>query len=116
MQAHTASFINAAVLIAVSVWGYLVSSGASFTPLLPAAFGAAILLCNPGVKAHNKIIAHIAAVLTLIVFIALFMPLSGAIGRGDTVAMLRLGIMQASTAFALFFFVKSFIDARRSQA
>ena len=116
MQAHTASLINAIVLIAISIWGYAVSSGASFTPLLPAAFAVGLLACYSGVKTQNKLVSHVAVALTLIVFVALFMPLSGAIGRGDTVAILRMGIMQASTAFALFYFVKSFIDARRSRA
>ncbi|MEO1194280.1 MAG: hypothetical protein AAFY02_21190 [Pseudomonadota bacterium] len=116
MTAHTASLINALVLIAVSLWGYFSSAAASMTALLPAAFGIALLICYPGVKSQNKIVAHIAALLTLVVFVALFMPLSGAFGRGDALAVTRLLIMEVFTLYALVFFVKSFIDARRRRA
>ncbi|MEM6677818.1 MAG: hypothetical protein AAF675_08100 [Pseudomonadota bacterium] len=115
MKAHTASLINALVLIAGSVWAVL-AGVSSVTAMIPAAFGIALLLCYTGVKAENKLIAHIAAVLTLIVVVALFMPLSGAIGRGDMVSATRVGLMQASAIFAMVFFIKSFVDARRRRA
>ncbi len=60
--------------------------------------------------------AHIAVLLTLVVLLALFMPLRGAIAREDTLAMLRVGLMLASSALALALFVKSFIDVRRARA
>ncbi|MEM7527237.1 MAG: hypothetical protein AAF416_06115 [Pseudomonadota bacterium] len=115
MKAHTANLINAAVLIGVSVIAYFMSGGASITPLIPAGFGIALALCHGGVKVENKVIAHIAVVLTLVVLVALIMPLSGAIGRGDGAAILRIGLMMATSAMALVFFIKSFIDARRSR-
>ena len=115
MKAHTASLLNALVLIAFSAWAYLASASAPLTALIPAAFGVALLLCYPGVKSQNKVIAHIAVLLTLVILVALFMPLTGAIGRGDTLAVVRLVIMLATTAIALVFFVKSFIDARRGR-
>lgn len=116
MNAHTASLINAIVLIVMAAWGYLSSETPSLTALIPVAFGALLLACYPGVKAENKVIAHIAVLLTLIVLVALFMPLRGAIGRGDMLAIVRVAIMMASTAMAMVFFVKSFIEARRSRA
>lgn len=116
VKAHTASLINAIVLIAVSIWGYLGADKASFTALIPAAFGVLLLACYKGVEGQNKIIAHIAAVLTVVILIALYTPLSAAIGRGDSAAIFRVGLMMASTLLALVFFVKSFIDARRSKA
>ncbi|MEM0990070.1 MAG: hypothetical protein AAGK00_14430 [Pseudomonadota bacterium] len=115
MKAHVASSLNAVVLIGCSAWAYL-SGVASMTALIPAAFGIALLACHPGVKSENKIIAHIAVVLTLIVVIALSMPLMGAIGRGDTMASLRVGLMMVTSIIAMIFFIKSFIDARRSRA
>ncbi|MEM7024422.1 MAG: hypothetical protein AAF637_17850 [Pseudomonadota bacterium] len=113
MKAHTASLVSALVLIVISAWGYVASATPSLTALLPAAFGLALLACYPGVKRENKVISHIAVLLTLVVFVALFTPLIGAIGREDTLAILRLVIMHAAAAIALVFFVKSFIDARR---
>ncbi|MEM6421475.1 MAG: hypothetical protein AAF698_02720 [Pseudomonadota bacterium] len=115
MTAHTASLINGLVLIACSAWAYVAAGGASATALIPAGFGLALLLCYQGVRAQNKVIAHIAAVLTLVVLVALVMPLSGAIGRGDAAAVIRVGLMLAATAVAMVFFVKSFIDARRAK-
>lgn len=115
MTAHTASLINAVVLIGCSAWAYLAGAG-SMTALIPAGFGIALIACHPGVKVQNKVIAHVAVLLTLVVLIALVMPLRGAIGRGDGVGILRVVLMMATSVFAMVFFVKSFIDARKSRA
>ncbi|MEM9148749.1 MAG: hypothetical protein AAGC57_21595 [Pseudomonadota bacterium] len=114
MKAHTASMINAVVLIACSAWAYLGGAG-SLTALIPAGFGVALLACHGGVRAENKGIAHIAVVLTLVVLIALVMPLRGALGRGDMLGGVRVGLMMLTSAVAMVFFVKSFVDARRSR-
>lgn len=113
MKPHIASLINAVALIAMSVWGYF--SGGSPTAFIPAAFGIGLLACQPGIKSHNKMIAHIAVGLTLVVLLALFMPLLGAIKRGDTIAILRVGIMMVTSILAMVFFVKSFIDAKKAR-
>ncbi|MEM7271028.1 MAG: hypothetical protein AAF401_17450 [Pseudomonadota bacterium] len=115
MTAHTASLINALVLIVVSAWGYFAPDKSSLTALIPAAFGLAILLCNPGVKAENKIIAHIAVLLTVVVLIALVMPLRGALERESIAGVLRVGLMMAFCVFAVVYFIKSFRDARRNR-
>ena len=115
MSAYTASLTNAVLLIAMSAWGYLAAASPSFTALIPAAFGVLLLLCASGVKAQNKVVSHIAVVLTLIILVALFMPLRGALGRDDPMAVLRVGIMLASTVLALVFFVRSFVEARRAR-
>ncbi|MEO1642669.1 MAG: hypothetical protein AAFR74_04980 [Pseudomonadota bacterium] len=115
MKAHTASFINALTLVGMSAWAYFSSETPSVTALIPAGFGVALLLCLPGVKSENKIIAHIAVILTLIVLIALFMPLRSALGGGDTLSIVRVGLMIATTALAFVFFIKSFIDARKAR-
>lgn len=113
MTAHLANLINAVVLIAMSLWAYLGSVEPSLTALIPAGFGAALLACAPGVRSHNKAIAHVAVLLTLVVLVALYMPLSGALARGDDMALIRVGAMAATSVLAMVFFVKSFIDARR---
>ena len=113
MKAHTASLINAVLLIVLPLWGYLSSETPSKTALIPAGIGIILLAMNPGVKKENKVIAHIAVLLTLLILIALIKPLMGAVGRGDGLAILRLAVMIVSTALAMVFFVKSFIDARK---
>ena len=115
MKAHTASLINALLLIVLPLWGYLSSETPSKTALIPAAIGIILLAMNPGVKKENKVIAHIAVLLTLLILIALIKPLMGAFGRGDGLAILRLAVMIISTALAMVFFVKSFIDARKKR-
>lgn len=115
MKAHTASLINAITLIACSVWAYVSIGGASFTALIPAAFGIAIALCYRGVAAENKVIAHVAVTLTLIVLIALYMPLTSAIGGGEPLALLRSVLMVVTTIIAMVAFIKSFRDARKAR-
>ena len=110
MNAHIASLVNGIVLVSVGLWGYMESS--SPTSLIPVVIGAILLVLNKGVKNQNKVIAHIAVVVTLLGF-ALLMPLMRAMEDGRTDAVLRILIMLSSTVYAMVFFVKSFIDARR---
>ncbi len=114
-SASLANLLNAAALIVLSAWAYLGSDDPSLTALIPGGFGMALLLCQQGVIRENKAIAHVAAVLTLVVLIALLMPLSGAIGRGDTLAIVRTGLMAATSLVALIAFVQSFIAARKAR-
>lgn len=114
-KAHTASLINAIALIGLGAWGYFGSETPSPTALIPVGIGLALLLMNGGVKKENKVIAHIAVLLTLLMVFGLAMPLKGALGRGDTMAAARVGIMLLTTIIALISFIKSFIDARKAR-
>ena len=113
MKAHTVSLINALLLIILPLWGYFLSETPSKTALIPTFIGIVLLALNPGVKKENKVIAHIAVLLTLIILIGLIKPLMGAIGREDGSAIGRIIVMIISTVLAKVFFVKSFIDARK---
>ena len=115
MKAHTISLISSVVLIVMSAWGYLSSDSPSLTALIPLFFGVVLLVCYPGIKSENKIIAHVAVLLTLIVLVALFMPLKGAIGRDDSMAVVRIVIMISGTSLSMVAFVKSFIAARKNK-
>jgi len=77
--------------------------------------GIILLVLNKGIKNENKVVAHIAVLLTLIMIPGLLMPLKGAITRSDTYAILRVIIMMGSTIIAFLFFIKSFIDARKAR-
>ena len=116
MKAHTASLANAIVLIGCSLWAFVAIGGTSWTALIPGAFGVALLLCYRGIRAENKLIAHIGAVLTLVILIALYMPLSSALESGALGSIVRSLAMVISTLVAMVFFIKSFRDARRARA
>ncbi len=115
MRAHSANFINSISLIMMSLWGYLTSDSPSATALIPTIIGVILLLCYTGVKKENKIIAHLAVLLTLIVLVGLIKPLIGAIDRDDNLAIVRVLIMISTTIFALVKFIQSFIEARKNR-
>ena len=115
MKAHTASLINAVILIGFGLWAYLGSETPSKTALIPVVFGAVILSLYKGVKKENKIIAHIAVLLTLLILGGLVKPLTAAIGREDGLAIARVSVMIISTIVSLVFFIKSFKDVRRAR-
>ena len=110
MNAHTASLVNAILLISVGGWGYLESG--SPTSLIPVVIGTILVILNKGIKKQNKIVAHIAVLVTLLGF-ALVMPLMKAIEDGRSDAILRILIMLSSSVYAMVFFVRSFIQARK---
>jgi 4-hydroxybenzoate polyprenyltransferase len=116
MKPYQVNLLNAIVLIALGAWGYLGSADPSPTALIPVGFGLVFLLAYAPFKKENKIVAHIVVVLTLLLLIALFTPLTAAINRSDTPATLRVAVMMASSAFALVIYIKSFIDARRKKS
>ena len=115
MKPHQINLANAIILILLSAWGYFGSANPSITALIPAAFGLGLLALNPGLKRENKIVAHLVVVLTLLIVIALIMPLKGAIGRGDTMGITRVAIMLVSGIVAIAIFVRSFIEARKAR-
>ena len=116
MKAHTASLINALILVGFGLWAYLGSVTPSKTALIPVGFGAVILSLYKGVKKGNKIIAHIAVLLTFVILAGLVKPLTAAIGREDGMAIMRVYVMILSTVVAFFCFIKSFVDVRRARA
>jgi hypothetical protein len=115
MNAYTATLLNGAVLIVMSLWGFFANQNTP-TALIPGAFGIIFLLMAPGVKANNKIIGHVIVVLVVLIIIALFRPLSAALERGSLLATFRVGAMMLTCIIASVYYVKSFIDARKAKA
>ena len=107
--------MNALVLILLSSWGYFSSDTPSVTALIPTFIGIILLLCTSGVKKENKIIAHIAVLLTLVIFIGLIKPLMGALARENFLALARVCVMMLTTLIALVAFIRSFIDVRKNR-
>jgi|TARA_B110000263_G_scaffold249761_1_gene268406 hypothetical protein len=115
MKAHIASLVNALVLISIGLWGYLDSDPKAVTALIPVIIGIILLLINIGVKNENKVVAHIAVLLTLIILIGLIKPLMGSIERGDSLPIIRVIVMIFTSAWALKSFIQSFIEARKAR-
>ncbi len=116
MRPYQANLLAAFVLIIMSLWGYFSSDTPSMTALIPAIFGVVFLGLHGGMRKESKVAAHIVVVLTLIVFISLFKPLSGAMDRGDNIALLRVGLMMFVSLLAMIVYIRSFINARRARS
>ena len=114
MNASRANLLNSISLIVIGLWGYFAVS--SVTALIPVVFGVVLLFCflvaskKPDL---NHIVTHIAVLLTLIILLALLgMRLPKSLDTGG-IGLLRVLVMIGTSALAMVFFVKSFIDARR---
>jgi hypothetical protein len=72
-----------------------------------------LFLCNNGVKNENKVIAHIAVLLTLLLLIALVgMRLPKSIDSGG-IGLYRVLAMILTSTLAMITFIRSFINARK---
>ncbi len=113
MNSTNANIINSICLIVIGLWGYLEVS--SPTALIPVGFGAALILCTPGVKKENKVIAHIAVLLTLVILLALLgMRLPKSIDQGG-LGLVRVLLMIGTSILSIVCFIKSFIANRKAR-
>ena len=113
MKPFVANLINAGALIIMGLWGYFATQ--SGTAFIPVGFGVILALCSPGVKSENKIVAHVAVLLTLLMLLALLgMRLPKAINAGGA-GLIRTIIMIVTSVLAMVAFIKSFIDARKAR-
>ena len=115
MKSHLANLINALILITLGSWAYFSSDSPSFTALIPVFAGIILLFLFRGIKAGNRVAGHIAVIITLMILIGLIKPLTGAVGRGDDMAIARVGIMMLTGIYALIIFVKEFFQVRKSK-
>ena len=75
-----------------------------------------LIVCSKGVKNQNKLIAHIAVLLTLIILLSLAgMRLPKSIESGG-LGLFRVLSMILTSTLAMIFFIKSFIDARKNKS
>ena len=113
MKPYFISLINSLVLIILGTWAYFSSETPSVTALIPVFAGIILFAITPGFKNGNRILAHIAVVLTFLILIGLIKPLTGAIGRSDEMGIARVVIMMITSGIALVIFIRSFIEARK---
>ena len=113
MQPYLINAINAVVLILMGLWGYFATG--SGTAFIPVGFGVALLLCTPGVRSENKVVAHIAVLLTFIMLLALLgMRLPKALDAGGA-GLYRTLLMVVTGILAMVAFIRSFIAARKAR-
>ena len=111
MKTTNANLLNSITLILLGLWGYIDVN--SPTALIHVVFGAILLLCNKGLKNENKIIAHIAVMLTFLLLIALVgMRLPKSLDTGG-IGLYRVIGMILTSALSMVSFVSSFISARK---
>lgn len=115
MKPYQINIINAAILVVLGAWGYLGSASPSKTSLIPVAFGVLFFALTPWFRQDNKVVAHVVVLLTFVLLFALAMPLKAAAGRGNQEAVIRLSVMMISCTIAMFFYIKSFRDARKAR-
>ena len=117
MKPYKATILNSAVLVVFGLWAYMnvAAESRSMTILIPVFFGVVLALLVLPLKKENKVVAHIVAGVTLLISLALIMPMIGSIGREDMDAIFRVGVMMTASLFALFVYIKSFISARRAR-
>jgi hypothetical protein len=116
MTAFSANLLNSFILIIFGMWGFLDAYNAdgtnmSKTTLIPIVFGVVFLICSPWIKKHNKSVAHVVVLMTLVLLIALIKPLMAREGT----AQIRVAVEMLGCLIALIFFIKSFIDARKAR-
>ena len=116
MKPSTVSLINSLALVSMGLWGYFESSSRPITALIPVIIGVILLLINSGVKRENKIAAHVAVLLTLLIIIGLIKPFLGVFDRSNTAGIVRVSAMILTSLWAMITFVQSFISARRSKS
>jgi hypothetical protein len=120
MKTYQANLLNGLILILMPLWAYVTFEGnidkpeQSITAFIPLVLGVFLLLCNGGLKKENKIIAHIAVLVTLIALVGLTMPLKAAILEGRILSVFRVSLMLITGVLAMITFVRSFIKARKS--
>ncbi len=115
MKPYQANILNAAVLVIMGLWGYFSAVDPSKTALIPVVFGVLFLVATPPFKNDNKVVAHIIVLLTFLLILMLAMPLKGAIGREDTLAMARIAIMMIAGVIAMVIYIKNFIAVRKAR-
>ena len=109
------NLINSIVLISMSAWGFADTN--SFTALIPAFFGIILLLLGTMLTNEKlvKLSAHLVVLFTLLILLALIIQVLPSVVERGGIGLIRVIFMILSSAIAMIFFIKSFIDNRKSR-
>ena len=115
------NLINGLVLVIAGLFGfiarYLDQNDLQYTALIPSIFGIILLAMNSGLKNHNKIIAHIVVVVTLLVVIMVGSMLNKSLAA-DPVNVRRVAIFSVivmSGLVSTVLYVLGFIEKRKEK-
>lgn len=112
---------NGIVLVLLGVISYLTSESKSPTAFIPSGVGLVVLAFTPGLKKHNKIVAHVAVLFTLIVALGgIVMGVQSGLTKdlSDPVTyrkFIAYSVMGGSCLVATVFFVMNFIYIRKQR-
>ena len=116
MNSSKANIINSISLILMGLWGFFDVS--SPTALIPSIFGVLLFACffiSSKNQRLNKIFAHVAIVLTLVILLSLIgTRLPKSIDTGG-IGLIRVLIMVGTSLFSIVIFVKNFINIRKNK-
>jgi CHASE2 domain-containing sensor protein len=116
MNVKTINFINALVLIGAGIYGYFVippvdaAKGQSITALIPAFAGLLLLILGLLWNKNPKVVAHVAVVIVLLLFIVCIRKFLAGTGWDDKRTVFL--VCTIATGLSLLAFVNSFIQAR----
>ena len=118
MTPQSVNWLNSLILIAAGIYGYFLlpigpEEKRSITALIPAFFGAILMVLGFLWSKSPKIVAHVAVTLALLLLVMCFMRFMKIEDWGAKKYLFLACIM--SNAFAVFVFVRSFIAARATR-
>jgi len=112
MRPHQINLINAVVLLAIGLWGYLHPDAQRSSALIPVAFGALFLTTTPMVRSGNLVVSFLVSSLTLLLVLALGASLVEALQYHETGSIFRLSVMSLSSVLAVGIYFKAYLDQR----
>lgn len=117
MKPASANLLNAFILIAAGFYGYAMvpkADGAfQLEALIPAGFGVLLLILYTTMAAGNRVVSHIAVMITLVLLIAAIWKFAGSAEWNPRKYIILIIII--SNAIAMLFFILSFINARKNK-
>jgi hypothetical protein len=117
---HIVNLIYSLLLIVTGITGfvlrYIESDDLQYTALIPSVFGIILLSLGQGIKRENKIVSHVAVMLTLILVVFALVMLI--INSGDGMLATRKGIIfmiiLTSSFVVLGIYITRFIRIKKS--
>lgn len=108
--------INALVLVIIGLLNFL-NTDQTHMAFINLFWGVLLYFGWQKIKNKRKAQAHVAVVVTLLAFISLVgKPLPSAISKGESLPLFRVALMVITNAVALYYFIQSFIQARKNRA
>lgn len=112
---HLVNFVYSILLVALGLYGffarYAEAGDYQYTALIPAFFGMGLLALTPGIKVMNKVIAHVAATLTLVLgafSLVKFLTSIGNIQSLERKEYIFIAVIVLSFAVVAVYFVRFF--------